>query len=119
MKLFSGEVAPEPRGFGGGGGGQPGGGQPGGGQPGGGRGGRGGGGFSGTDYGSPVIADGKLYFTARNGDTYVLSAGKEFNQLAVNRLTSESEEFSATPAISSGEIFIRSNKNLYCVSAKK
>lgn len=160
MKLISGEVAPEPRGFGGGGGGgfgggrppgapgnegpsgrggagpggagpggggQPGGGggQPGGGgggQPSGGRGGRGGGGgggFSGTDYGSPVIADGKLYFTARNGDTYVLSAGKEFNQLAVNRLTSESEEFSATPAISSGEIFIRSNKNLYCVSAKK
>ena len=143
MKLFNGEVAPEPRGFGGGGGGgggqpgggqpgggqpgggqtgggQTGGGQPGGGQPGGGRGGRGGGGgFSGTDYGSPVIADGKLYFTARNGDTYVLSAGKEFNQLAVNRLTSESEEFSATPAISNGEIFIRSNKNLYCVSAKK
>ena len=111
----------------GGGGGQPGGGggQPGGGggQPGGGRGGRGGvgggGGFGGTDYGSPVIADGKLYFTARNGDTYVLSAGKEFNQLAVNRLTSESEEFSGTPAISKGEIFIRSNKNLYCVSAKK
>ena len=122
MKLFSGEVAPEPRGFGGGGGGsQPAGSQPGGGQPGGGRGGRGGGGggFSGTDYGSPVIADGKLYFTARNGDTYVLSAGKEFDQLAVNRLTSESEEFSATPAISRGEIFIRSNKNLYCVSAKK
>ena len=122
MKLFNGEVAPEPRGFGGGGGGgQPGGGgQTGGGQTGGGRGGRGGGGgFGGTDYGSPVIADGKLYFTARNGDTYVLSAGKEFNQLAVNRLTSESEEFSATPAICNGEIFIRSNKNLYCVSAKK
>ena len=106
-------------------GGFPGGGRPGAGGPpgGGGRGGRGGGGgfggFGGVDYGSPVIADGKLYFTARNGETYVLSAGKEFNQLAVNRLTTDTEEFSGTPAISNGEIFIRSNKNLYCVSTKK
>jgi len=66
-----------------------------------------------------VIADGKLYFTARNGETYVFAAGKEFNQLAVNRVTTDAEEFSATPAISNGEIFIRSNKNLYCVSTKK
>ncbi len=103
------------------GGGGPGGGGPGGpgGPGGGGRGGRGGGGFGGTDYGSPVIADGKLYFVARNGETYVLEAGKEFKQLAVNRVTSETEDFSATPAISNGEIFIRSNKHLYCVSAKK
>ena len=123
-----------PGGAGPGGGGAPGaGGPPGSGRPGagfppgtggppggGGRGGRGGGGgFGGTDYGSPVIADGKLYFTARNGETYVLSAGKEFNQLSVNRLTTDTEEFSGTPAISNGEIFIRSNKNLYCVSAKK
>jgi len=89
---------------------------------GGGRGGRGGGGgsgFGGIDYASPVIADGKLYFTARNGETYVFAAGKEFNQLAVNRVTTDAEEFSATPAISNGEIFIRSNKNLYCVSTKK
>lgn len=73
----------------------------------------------GIDYASPIIADGKLYFTARNGDTYVFTAGKEFNQLAVNRVTTDPEEFSATPAISDGEIFIRSNKNLYCVSAEK
>ena len=178
MKMISGELAPEPSGFGGGGGGRgpggggfggggrgpgapggvvpggrgvggpgaggsggPGAGGPGagglgggaggrqgdGGPPGGGfgggggRGGRGGGGGfgGGTDYGSPIIADGKLYFTARNGDTYVLSAGKEFNQLAVNRLTSATEDFSATPAVSNGEIFIRSNKHLYCVSSKK
>ncbi len=106
-----------PSGNGAGGPGGPGPGGPGGG----GRGGRGGGGggFGGTDYGSPIIADGKLYFVARNGDAYVLEAGKEFKQLAVNRVTKETEDFSATPAISGGEIFIRSNKYLYCVSAKK
>ncbi|HUP81238.1 MAG TPA: hypothetical protein VM260_21990, partial [Pirellula sp.] len=117
MKMISGELAPEPSGFGGGGGG----GGPGGGGFGGGRGGRGGGGGfgGGTDYGSPIIADAKLYFTARNGDTYVFTAGKEFNQLAVNRVTTDTEDFSATPAVSNGEIFIRSNKHLYCVSSKK
>lgn len=104
-------------------GGRPGAGGPGGGGgfggPGGGRGGRGGGGFGGTDYSSPVMADGKIYFVARNGETYVLSAGKEFKQLAVNQVTSETEEFSATPAISKGELFLRSNKHLYCVSEMK
>ncbi len=100
-----------PGGFGGPGGGGPG--------AGGGRGGRGGGGFGSMDYGSPIIADGKIYFVARNGDCFVLEAGTEFKQLAVNRVTTETEDFSATPAISGGEIYIRSNKYLYCVSAKK
>ncbi|MCY2984060.1 MAG: PQQ-binding-like beta-propeller repeat protein [Planctomycetota bacterium] len=143
MKDSKGEMAPEQGGFGGGGfggGGRPGGagGPPGGGAgpgaggppgggggrqgavgpPGGVRGGRGGG-FGSIDYGSPVLADGKIYFTARNGETYVFAAGKEFNQLAVNRVTNDTEEFSATPAVSNGEIFIRSNKNLYCISTKK
>ena len=132
--VAGGPVAGGPGAGGPGAGGPPGGGRAGGGGPpggggfggppgggGGGRGGRGGGGggFGGTDYGSPVIADGKLYFTARNGETYVFSAGKEFNQLSVNRVTTDTEDFSATPAISNGDIFIRSNKNLYCVSTKK
>ena len=107
-------------GFGAGGGGPGGPGGPGGAGGRGGRGGGGGGGgFGSTDYGSPVIADGKIYFVARNGDAYVLEAGTEFKQIAVNRVTTETEEFSATPAISGGELFIRSNKHLYCVSAKK
>ncbi|MGI9429666.1 MAG: PQQ-binding-like beta-propeller repeat protein [Bythopirellula sp.] len=70
----------------------------------------------GQDYSSPVLADGKIYFASRGGDIYVLEAGQEFRQLAVNRVTSEKEDFSATPAISRGEIFIRSDKNLYCVA---
>ncbi len=77
-----------------------------------GRRGRGGG----QDYGSPVMADGKIYFTSRAGDTSVIRAGGEFEQLAANRVTSDREDFSATPAISRGELFIRSSKHLYCVS---
>ncbi len=82
-----------------------------------GRGGRGGGGggFMQQDYASPVAADGKLYFTRRNGEVYVFALGREFKQLAVNKFAGE-DDFSSTPAISDGQIFIRSSKKLYCVA---
>ncbi len=70
----------------------------------------------GQDYSSFVLADGKIYFASRSGDIHVLEAGKDFKQLAVNRVTGESEDFSAAPAISQGELYIRSSKNLYCIA---
>ena len=82
---------------------------------GGGRGGRGGG--FGSDYASPVLGDGKIYYITRAGAIHVLKPSDTFEKLATNKITSETEDFSATPAISSGQIFIRSNKHLYCVSA--
>jgi hypothetical protein len=88
-------------------------GQPPGGAGGGRRGGRGG---FGSDYASPVLGDGKIYYVTRSGDIHVLKPSDRFEKLATNRLTSDTEEFSATPAISSGQIFFRSNKHLYCVS---
>ena len=98
----------------------PGGQPPGGGRPGGGRGGFGGfGGGRGSDYSSPVMGDGKIYYVTRSGQVHVLKPTEKFEELATNRLTAESEEFSATPAISNGQIFFRSNKNLYCVSLNK
>jgi outer membrane protein assembly factor BamB len=87
---------------------------PGGGFPGGGGGGRGG--MGGQDYSSPVVADGKLYFVARNGEAHVIKVGDTFEQLATNRVTDETEDFSATPAVSNGALFIRSSKHLYCVA---
>lgn len=104
------------------------GGQPGGQPPreqGGGRGGFGGGGFGGgggrggSDYSSPVLGDGKIYYVTRGGDIHVIKPTDKFEKLATNRVTSESEDFSASPAISSGQIFFRSNKHLYCVSLQK
>lgn len=87
--------------------------------PGGPSGGRRGGGFGGQDYGSPVAGDGKLFFITRGGDGYVLQLGKEFKVLGVNRLTNDNEDFSASPAIGDGALFIRSSKHLYCVSHAK
>ncbi len=113
-----------PGGFGGPGGGGPGGGPagpggqgPGRGGQGGGRGGPGGGrgGMGGQDYSSPVLADGKIFYLSRSGTAYVYAVGPEFTPLSQNKFTSGGD-FSATPAISDGQIFIRSSKYLYCVA---
>ncbi len=79
----------------------------------------GGRGRGGSDYSSPVIAGGKVYYVQASGDTFVLKASAEFEQLAVNRVTADRETFAATPAISNGQIFLRSNKHLYCVAESK
>lgn len=83
--------------------------------PGGGRGG-GRGGMGGQDYASPVVGDGKLYFVTRSGECHVVQLGDKFEKLSSNRVTDDTEEFNATPAISDGAIFIRSTANLYCVA---
>lgn len=82
------------------------------GRRGGARGGRGGG----QDYSSPVLADGKLYFASRNGDIHVIRPGTQFTPLAVNRVSEEEEDFSGVPAVSNGELFIRSSHFLYCIA---
>lgn len=85
--------------------------------PGGFGGGFGGGMMRGQDYASPVAADGKIFYTSRGGDIYVVKLSDKFEQLAVNRVTEAPEDFSSTPAVSDGELFIRSSKHLYCVGA--
>jgi outer membrane protein assembly factor BamB len=80
-----------------------------------GRGGRGGGGFGSADYASPIIADGKLYYVKGSGETFVIELGEELKQLSTNKVTAESESFGGTPAISDGQLFLRSNKHLYCI----
>jgi hypothetical protein len=77
------------------------------------------GGFGGGDYSSPVLADGKIYYVRASGEMFVLKADATCEQLAVNRVTDDRENFSATPAISNGELFIRSRKHLYCVADAK
>jgi outer membrane protein assembly factor BamB len=71
----------------------------------------------GQDYSSPVLANGNIYFTSRGGEVYVYAAGPEFKLLGQNHF-SDGGDFSATPAISDGQIFIRSSKYLYCVAEK-
>jgi len=61
---------------------------------------------------SPVYADGYLYFLADDGEMFVLKASPKFELVAKNRLE---EDCFASPAISRGQIFIRTVTNLYCI----
>ncbi len=85
-------------------------------RPRGGDGGRGGrsGGFGSADYASPVAAGDKLYQVKRNGEVVVVQLGHEFKEIAKNTFDGGGE-FSTGPAISQGEMFVRSTKHLYCV----
>jgi len=65
---------------------------------------------------SPVGANGKLYLASENGVVLVLKMGEKFEVLATNTMTDQM--FIATPAISGGEIFLRSQDFLYCISDK-
>lgn len=64
-------------------------------------------------YSSPVGAADRVYFTSRDGNTLVLRNGDKFEILAENKL--EGEQFDASPSVAGNEIFIRSQKHLYCI----
>lgn len=62
---------------------------------------------------SAVAGDGKLYFTNEEGTTCVVAAGAIFKLLAKNTL----DEYSlASPAISHGRLFLRTEQHLYCIA---
>ena len=59
---------------------------------------------------SPVGADGKVYFSSEGGKVTVLTAAGDWETLAVNDL---GEEIFATPALSGGKIYVRTQEALY------
>lgn len=59
---------------------------------------------------SPVAADGRIFFTGEDGDIYVVKAGPKFERIAINKI---GEICMASPAISDGMIFIRSQHHIY------
>jgi outer membrane protein assembly factor BamB len=72
----------------------------------------------GLSWGSIVHADGRLYLLMRTGETVVLAAKPKFEVLAVNPLD-RGEQTNSSIAVSDGEIFIRTFKNLYCIRTAK
>jgi outer membrane protein assembly factor BamB len=69
---------------------------------------------------SPVWADGKIYFLSDKGTTTVIQEGAEFKVLARNELSfaTGNEKCKASPAISQRNIFIRSDKHIFCIGGK-
>ena len=64
---------------------------------------------------SPVAADGKIYITNEDGLTTVIAAGPKFEILAENPLN---DYCLSSPAISDGNIFIRTGQYLYRIGKK-
>jgi outer membrane protein assembly factor BamB len=61
---------------------------------------------------SPVAADGKIYFVSETGETIVLKSGREPVVLARNDI---GERLIASPAISNGQIFLRTDDRVFCI----
>jgi outer membrane protein assembly factor BamB len=65
----------------------------------------------GTYFSSPVGADGKIYAVSEEGKAAVIRAGSQWEVIRVNEL---GDGCKATPAITDGKIYLRTDDTLYC-----
>ena len=61
---------------------------------------------------SPLFGDGRIYFLSDAGETTIVEPGREFKIIARNPL---GEKCQASMAVSNKRLFIRSEKNLFCI----
>lgn len=65
-----------------------------------------------TLYSSPTYADGKIFMMDNDGVMRVYEFGKEMKLISENKL---GEKAGTTAAFANGKIYIRGDKNLYCI----
>ena len=70
-----------------------------------------------ASWSAPVLAGGRLYVANRNADVFVLRASPKFECVATNSIGGE--PMNASLAISDGNIFIRTDKQLWCIGDDK
>lgn len=68
-----------------------------------------------SSWSSLLLADGKIYVPNQSGDIFVLRAGPKYDLLATN---SVDEPTNASLAASNGELFMRTDKSLWCFAKK-
>jgi outer membrane protein assembly factor BamB len=66
---------------------------------------------------SPVGANGKLYLATEDGDVVIVKMGDKLEVLATNTLTDQ--VYIASPVIAGGELFLRGQNTLFCISEMK
>lgn len=64
-------------------------------------------------YASPVAADGRIYFTSREGTTLVIANKPTLEVLATNRL---GQPIDASPAIVGDQLYLRTHDHLICIA---
>ena len=68
-------------------------------------------------YASAVLANGLIYAVSRQNGTFVFEAKPEFKLVAQNRIAGDDSQFNATPALADRQLFLRSNRALYCIES--
>jgi outer membrane protein assembly factor BamB len=68
--------------------------------------------FASPTYSSPILAGEKVYLLDKKGIMHIFKADKTFSLLAEPKI---GESSFCTPAFAEGSIFIRTEKNLYCI----
>ena len=68
--------------------------------------------IGGTHSASPILAEGRIYFLSEEGESVIIEAADQFRVVATNTI---GERCRASYAVSGGRLFIRSEKNLYCI----
>ena len=66
-----------------------------------------------ASWSAPVLAGERLYLPNKNADVFVLRASPRFECLATNSIGGE--PMNASLAVSDGEIFLRTDKHLWCI----
>ncbi|MCM2374210.1 outer membrane protein assembly factor BamB family protein [Aporhodopirellula aestuarii] len=67
-------------------------------------------------YASPVLIGDHIYVVTRRSGTLVYDASESFKPLAQNVIASDETDFNASPAVSDGKLYLRSNQSLYCIA---
>jgi hypothetical protein len=72
--------------------------------------------IGGSHSASPVGAEGRIYFTSEEGEIAVVETGPAMREIARNQMEGT---IRASPAVSGGRIFIRTEQNLYAIGGKR
>ncbi|NBV23172.1 MAG: serine/threonine protein kinase [Proteobacteria bacterium] len=64
---------------------------------------------------SPILFGDRIYFLTRKHGMFVVQAGSEFNLIAQNPPL-DPTPFNGSPAVSDGQIFLRSERAVYCIA---
>ena len=66
-------------------------------------------------FASMIQAGDHMFAVSRRSGTFVIKTTPEYELVSHNKIEGDDSEFNGTPAISGNQLFIRSNKYLYCI----
>ena len=68
-------------------------------------------------YASPVLIGKHIYVVTRRSGTILYEPNGTFQPLARNIIADDETDFNASPAVSDGKLYLRSDQTLYCISS--